>query len=384
MSRKGKNTIEQEEDQEQQVLRRVKPERVNANDNDNDHPTEEQNSSIRRIIRSEFLKLKSLINEKKDDLLNVDSDKFDSILSKFDKLHDQVKKPREQVADAEALLDLTRTLVGSVKSLVNEGVTPSQFVSSLIQRYAPSPNSSIDWPKLGTSVSSIFLTVHGSSTMLGPMESQLKQRKTIVSRKRTPRSATTDRPEQLNDAVEGEKTDTDKNMSTMFNLLRENKKVQLEYLILNRFSFAQTVENLFALSFLVKDGRAEINMDKNHSHYVSPKNAPAANAVMSKEVSYTHFVFRYDYNDWKIMKDLVPDGKELMPHRVQHSTVDSSQAEMNGDNSAQALPVTPIRKISRNRGRVLQEESVVEESPECDDEDASREAAIRRCKRKLH
>ncbi|KAL5060857.1 hypothetical protein RYX36_032461, partial [Vicia faba] len=132
---------------------------------------------------------------KKDDLLNVDSDKFDSILSKFDKLHDQVKKPREQVADTEALLDLTRTLVGSVKSLVNEGVTPSQFVSSLIQRYAPSPNSSIDWPKLGTSVSSIFLTVHGSSTMLGPMENQLKQRKTIVSRKQTPHSATTDRPE---------------------------------------------------------------------------------------------------------------------------------------------------------------------------------------------
>lgn len=84
------------------------------------------------------------------------------------------------------------------------------------------------------------------------------------------------------------------------------------------------------------------------------------------------------------MKDLVPDGKELMPHRVQHSTVDGSQEEMDGDNSAQALPVTPIRKISRNRGRVLQEESVVEESPECDDEDTSREAAIRRCKRKLH
>jgi hypothetical protein len=32
----------------------------------------------------------------------------------------------------------------------------------------------------------------------------------------------------------------------------------------------------------------------------APKNAPAANAVMSKEVSYTHFVFRYDFNDWKV------------------------------------------------------------------------------------
>lgn len=382
----------EEEEEEEQVFRRVKRERLNAaatEEEEDEEVEEDQDSNDRRIIRSEFFKLKSLINEEKDELMNGDSEKFDSILQEFDKLHEQVKKPREQVADAEALLDLTRTLVGSVKSLVNEGVTPSQFVSSLLKHYARGSNTSIDidWHQLGISVSPIFLTVHGSSTMLGPMENQLKQRsKTILSRKRNPpRSTTTARPQQLEDTEGEEKTDTDKNMSTMFNILREYKKVQLEHLILNRFSFAQTVENLFALSFLVKDGRAQINMDDKRSHYVSPKNAPAANSIMSKQVSYTHFVFRYDYKDWKIMKDIVPDGKELMPHRIQYSTAaDPSQEEMGGDSSTQALAVTPIRKISRNRGRVLQEESVVEESPECDDENASRAAAIRRCKRKLH
>ncbi|WJX15032.1 hypothetical protein P8452_05224 [Trifolium repens] len=265
----------------------------------------------------------------------------------------------------------------SVLSFSNSSVTPSQFVSSLLKHYAHPPNTSIDWQKLGIAVSPIFLTVHGSSTMLGPMENQLKQRKAIVSRKRAAR------PEQLDDAVGGEKTDTDKNMSTMFNILREKKRVLLEHLILNRISFAQTVENLFTLSFLVKDGRAEIIMDKNRLHYVSPKNAPAANAVMSKEVSYTHFVFRYDFNDWKIMKDIVAEGEELMPQRIQYSNVVDSQADMSGDDSQSALPVTPIRKISRNRGRVLQEENIVEELPEGKGENASRAAAIRRCKRKL-
>jgi hypothetical protein len=229
----------EEEEEEEQVFRRVKRERLNAvvteEEEVDEEVEEDQDSSIRRIIRSEFFKLKSLINgmvfslylfiylfsiiiiiikwsnnpnlingiwtEEKDELMNGDSEKFDSILQEFDKLHEQVKKPREQVADAEALLDLTRTLVGSVKSLVNEGVTPSQFVSSLLKHYARGSNTSIDidWHQLGISVSPIFLTVHGSSTMLGPMENQLKQRsKTILSRKRNPpRSTTTARPQQV-------------------------------------------------------------------------------------------------------------------------------------------------------------------------------------------
>lgn len=344
---------------------------------------DDQNPATRRVIRSQFLKLKTLINDKRDDLRDTQSDKFDTILDEFDKLHDQVEKPREQVADAEALLDLTRTLVGSVRSMANEGVTPSQFVTSLLIHY-PQGHDSIDWQKLGLAVSPIFLSVHGSSTMLGPMDNEFKQRKTVVRRNRDPRPIVTARPQQLDEAVTGEKTDTDKNMATMFDILRRMKRVQLENLIFNRKSFAQTVENLFALSFLVKDGRAEIILDENRSHYVSPKNAPAANLVSSKEVSYTHFVFRYDYKDWKMMMGMVPDGSELMPHRIQCCTTVSSQEEMHGDNSQPALAVTPIRKLSRNRGLVVHEEGVVEESPECDEENDSRAGAIRRCKRKLH
>lgn len=73
---------------------------------------------------------------------------------------------------------------------------------------------------------------------------------------------------QLDEAPTEERTETDKNMAVMFDILRRNRRVRLERLVLNRNSFAQTVENVFALSFLLKDGRAEIKVDEKGLHLV--------------------------------------------------------------------------------------------------------------------
>ncbi|MED6130883.1 hypothetical protein PIB30_004744 [Stylosanthes scabra] len=411
-------------------LRTVKRERVAAAEGaDEAEPSRDQDPASRRLIRHEFLKLKTLISEKKEDLMNTDSDRFDSILNKFNKLHDQVQKPREQVADAEALLELTHSLVASVRSMVNGNVTPAEFVGCLIKEYGqPSTQDpeeySIDWKKLGLNVSSMFMKVQGCCTMLGPMEKELKQRKITAPRVRTRLTTERARPQEVVQAQEKERTDTDENMKVMFDILAKTRRVQLECLILNRTSFAQTVENLFSLSFLVKDGRAQITVDEDRRHFVLPKNAPSGDSLRTKEASFTHFMFRLDFQDWKLMKDLVPEGKELMPHRTHFCTVVGSQPQMGGngspppvsvtpirnsqqqmggdgspppvsatpirnsqpqmgDGSPPPVSVTPIRKLSRNRGLVVQNEGVVEESPECDDEKSSRAAAIRRCKRKL-
>ncbi|THG23413.1 hypothetical protein TEA_010429 [Camellia sinensis var. sinensis] len=111
-----------------------------------------------------------------------------------------------------------------------------------------------------------------------------------------------------NIGAEEKRTDTDENMFTMFDILKSKRRVKLESLILNRKSFAQTVENLFALSFLVKDGRVIMAVDEKGSHLVSPTNAADAPSVMSGEVAYSHFVFRYDFKDWKACLLPTPKG----------------------------------------------------------------------------
>ncbi|GFY99812.1 Nse4, component of Smc5/6 DNA repair complex [Actinidia rufa] len=344
----------------------------------------------RRVLRSRYLAMKTRISDEREDVSRVDSDKFNTIINEVESLHQLVQKPREQVADAEALLDITNTLVSSVKGHSKDGITPSDFVNCLLRdfgRQAGPSNSSEDggntiaWKDIGLAVSQVFLKAPGCCTMLGPMNTEPKQRKAIVRRKRE-RPTEIAQPEELDDTAIEERTDTDKNMATMFDILRKNRSVGLENLVLNKKSFAQTVENIFALSFLAKDGRAEIAVNEEGLHIVSPRNAPTANAVASGEVSYHHFIFRFDFRDWKLMLKSVGAGEGLMPHRNQENVSNDSQRDTTPKEARAAGPTTPIKKLTRNRGLVLQEQAVVEDSPESGDS-AGRAAAIRKGKRKL-
>lgn len=78
----------------------------------------------------------------------------------------------------------------------------------------------------------------------------------------------------------------------------------------------------------------------------------------------------------------MPDGEELMPHRIPAYSEPASQEKL-GAYSSQTGHTTPIRKLSRNRGRIVQEETIVEDSPEYDNDHAAGGTAFRRSKRKL-
>ncbi|XP_015158385.1 non-structural maintenance of chromosomes element 4 homolog A-like isoform X2 [Solanum tuberosum] len=315
-----------------------------SNSNNNNSSVEEETIIGRRVLRSHYLNFKNRISDERDNISTVDSDRFKSIIEEVERLHQQVQKPREQVADAEALLDITNTLVTTVKAHSNGGVTPSDFVSCLLRDFGQEGGSSrrteedgnsVHWYNVGRAVSHVFRGAPGCCTMIGPMNTEIKQRNPVVRKKRV-MPTESEHPEEL-DEPDGEgKTDTDKNMATMFQILRRHK---------------------------------------------APRNAPASNAVLSGEVSYNHFVFRFDFQDWKLMLASVAVGDELMPHRNEADIPATSQPASSTVDKEQAVSTTPIRKLSRNRGLVLQEQTVVEDSPESDN--SARAAAIRKGKRKL-
>ncbi|XP_062083389.1 non-structural maintenance of chromosomes element 4 homolog A-like [Humulus lupulus] len=329
-------------------------------------PTSEQS----RELCSKYLVVVKKIQAKKDELVRPESEKFDVIVDEVETLFREVQKPREQVADGEALLGLANALATSAKSHSIGGVTPSDFITFLFRHFRKS-SSELDWNGVGLAVSPIFMKAFGSTTMIGPMSNQAMKncflkiptmdeirKKPRSNRKRT-KPTEIARPEkcfnsyitsvhvkQFDDARAEEKSDTYDDITTMFNILKKKPAgAVMESLVLNRSSFGQTVENLLALSFLVRDGRVEITVDENGCKLVRPRNCPGAGSIASRDVTYHSFVFRLDFKDWELMRDFVPVGEELMPHR----------------GLSAPMAASPIKNLSRNRVVVAKQSPTVAE-----------------------
>ncbi|CAO2837204.1 unnamed protein product [Amaranthus hypochondriacus] len=302
----------------------------------------QQSTADHRLLRTHYLAVQNIINVEKEEICRGGSDMFQRMMKEVDDLHKYVTKPREQVTDAETLLDMANTLVTTVKAYSKDGLTPSAFISSLLRDFSnggsrlDDEHVSIKWDAIGVRVCPIFKKAQGCATMIGPMSVQLKRKRPYARKNRT-KLAVAAKPQEIEDSGADYKKDTAKNMFTMFNILRNKKSVKLENLILNRISFAQTVENLFALSFLVKDGRAHIAVNDEGTHLVSPRNAPNAESISTGEVLYHHFVFRFDFKDWKLMADSVGVGEVHMPHR--YVSMPLTQEEVVTDLTPVGIPI---------------------------------------------
>ncbi|MCO5585952.1 hypothetical protein L7F22_039887 [Adiantum nelumboides] len=239
-----------------------------------------------------------------------------------------VHRPREQIEDVETLMELTESFVKSLKDACHGGAAKAaDFVCKIIETFRLSAGIdhngllSMDWAALGHEAISVFDDAQlGINTMLGPMDTEPKRRKVAASkrRERGPIAATAPCPRTCgHEEGDQEQVNTDRNIQTMLHILRQcgERGCELENLILSRESFAHTVENIFFLSFLVKDGCAQISVE-NQKQTVAFRHSPTANSAGSsarpegggpghhQKVVNTQFVFRFDFRDWAVSSPL--------------------------------------------------------------------------------
>ncbi|KAI3858504.1 hypothetical protein MKX03_018801 [Papaver bracteatum] len=227
---------------------------------------------------SNFHSLHNLIQEESENIGFYD--KFSLILGELEQLHQLATTPRQLVIDAKVLSDFVCKLSLSIKTFRNK-TSPTDFITCMLHKYGEKNNSnqsrSLKWNEIGKDVCDIFGHVSLCSiTMVAE-----PNKKKMVSKKRMRSIMEVDYPEDLDGNRVVEKTETIKNIDTMFEVLKTRKKsVKFENVIMNR----------------------------------NP-NAPNSNLIKCGEVQCKHFIHVLGYKDWNMMKDFVGVGDEVMPHR---------------------------------------------------------------------
>lgn len=101
--------------------------------------------------------------------------------------------------------------------------------------------------------------------------------------------------------------------------------VNLFDFVVNPHSFGQTVENLFHVSFLIKEGEVGIEMDDNDMPTLAVNSEPVEQARKRKSTRH-QAVFGIDFGTWRELVQAFDIKEPLIPHRTEERT----QVQANG------------------------------------------------------
>ena len=306
---------------------------------------QQQEGAPRELRRN----LTKLLRETKDDKheLAADVEKLLGRLHASNSLCDSVSRATDASLDSEVLTILAKGGAELIRKAARGSVVKhslDDYTRRLKRRYGDEGgvSTTFQWDKLARKrFSSWFRPAPATSHMLGPMSLAPTQKKRQVTKRKAKRVVSgegvrPDEMEELEDVLHGEEgmlKETDRNMETMYRVLGqcpENKALMME-LCINHESFSQTVENIFTLSFLVRDGRVAFRKTDEgiEVRKVTKEQTRAADGTANGRMQ---FVMSLSIAEWKEWCAAVAKPNALMPNRAD-AEGDAGEARKNASHT---------------------------------------------------
>lgn len=191
--------------------------------------------------------------------------------------------------------------------------------------------NSLDWKKLGRLFYSLGKTPVPSYFLYGPLATQ--------RRRATPRARVVDdtlgsKEKSTAQQVTATELQDDPEQSTshmvrmVYGVLvkkANDEPLNLFRFFINPHSFAQSVENLFYTSFLVRDGKLRVDVDKDGIPIVE---IPEGDIDTDAPDRLSHHIATFDFQSWKSLVEQYDISELYIPHRaVEEDTWSGDDAE---------------------------------------------------------
>lgn len=251
-------------------------------------------------LRKNYRKIIKETQEGKEELLKHDNDELMVKIDKVDELFKEVKETREGVLDSK-FMTLAVTIGTQKTNLLQTDLVafqPDEFIQKLITFMegtveTDNPESvhipDSGWDKLGNTAMKYFNSATPAlHPLLGTFDSIPKIPKTTDTIKDVPNSKKEqNHPTTLMSYENDGKEATPQEIERVFNtikMLYEQDPTPIDYfeLVVNPKSFGHTIENIFHLAFLVKDGFVKIFLSEHGIPVVEPQ-SKSSEKTSSKE-----------------------------------------------------------------------------------------------------
>ena len=225
-------------------------------ENMNHHMPTADKSQLRHT-RTEYRNIHKILEERKTEILRPGDNILAQSLQKANNLYASVTRPQEATLDSRVLLSAAGLAQHKARNIKKgkEVFNTDEFISKLIT-FLGDDNRNLK--KLGDLCTRRALRPPTLGFILGPLQLERKERALKAREARKRDKGAVVRPEALTDADARQNASNTTTKTTMLiaKILQQKAPIDLFSFIINPKSFSQSIENMFSLSFLIKEGRA--------------------------------------------------------------------------------------------------------------------------------
>ncbi|XP_063261254.1 non-structural maintenance of chromosomes element 4 homolog A [Prinia subflava] len=293
-----------------------------------------------RMIRSQYRELISTVQQNREAMLNSKSNKLTEVLEEANALFDGVCRAREAALDAQFLVLASNIGKEKANELHSEmsAFDSTAFAEDLLtfmginrtEETSDTEDESDDsggflpgdaWKRMGEEALKYFKRASGFYYMLGSWKSETPVPKQRIERQKKANSgkAVQAMPAQLKRMEESHQEATEKEVERILRILQthfENDPdtpISFFDFVIDPNSFARTVENMFHVSFLIRDGLARIKLDEDELPVIEPTKSSGAGEEDGRGGARNQVIIRLDQREWQEIIDTLEIREPMIP-----------------------------------------------------------------------
>ncbi|KIJ19025.1 hypothetical protein PAXINDRAFT_166918 [Paxillus involutus ATCC 200175] len=291
----------------------------------------EQDAAEKRDIRKRYRLLEKRTGENARPQ-DHDADDLVGQVAQADELFTKVKNPTEATLDSSVLRNVSgiSALKARAMKIGSAAFDMDDFVSKLItymggrQRFEDEDDGeemeaeddgTLDWDKIGRKALAKSRRVPVTGFMLGPLSIEQKKRAPIKRQKQDKVQEEQRRPQEIKEEdIKRSDNETTLNVLKIKDILETTGPINVFKFIVNPNDFAQSVENLFYLSFLVRDGECAFEVGEDGEPIIMRCEQP----TMDERAAGVHarqIVMEFDMATWKRAIEIWDITESQIPQR---------------------------------------------------------------------